>query len=125
MKRLLIASIVIAMAAPTFAQTRTQPQTRTTDPDATITESQKGGPCIERICAGRWWSANCHEASYAKRRRGAHTCASPLNLSFPVAQSLGLQSKEGDPRRKWRGCFRAARVGACHLLQMVDGVELL
>ena len=45
MKRLLIASIAIAMAAPAFAQsTRTQPQTRTTDPDSTITESQKGGP---------------------------------------------------------------------------------
>jgi hypothetical protein len=46
MKRLVIASIVLAMAAPAFAQsqTRTQPQTRTTDPDATITESQKGGP---------------------------------------------------------------------------------
>ena len=47
MKRLLIASIVIAMAAPAFAQTRTQPQTRTTDPDATITESQKGGPAAK------------------------------------------------------------------------------
>ena len=45
MKRLMIASIVLAMAVPAFAQsTRTQPQTRTTDPDATITESQKGGP---------------------------------------------------------------------------------
>ncbi len=48
MKRLLIASIVLAMAAPAFAQsTRTQPQTRTTDPDATITESQKGGPAAK------------------------------------------------------------------------------
>jgi hypothetical protein len=52
MKRLLIASIVIAMAAPTFAQTRTQPQTRTTDPDATITESQKGGPASKESAPG-------------------------------------------------------------------------
>jgi hypothetical protein len=46
MKRLLVASIVLAMAAPAFAQTRTQSQsqTRTSDPDSTITESQKGGP---------------------------------------------------------------------------------
>jgi hypothetical protein len=44
MKRLLIASIVLAMAGPAFAQTRTQPQTRTTDPDSTITEMQKGVP---------------------------------------------------------------------------------
>ena len=46
MKRLLVASIVLVMAAPTFAQcqTQTQSQTRTTDPDATITENQKGGP---------------------------------------------------------------------------------
>ena len=48
MKRLLIASIVIAVAAPAFAQTRTQPQTRTTDPDSTITESQKGGPASKK-----------------------------------------------------------------------------
>lgn len=47
MKRLLVASIVLAIAAPVFAQTRTQPQTRTTDPDATITESQKGGPAAK------------------------------------------------------------------------------
>ena len=52
MKRLLIASIVIAMAAPAFAQTRTQPQTRTTDPDSTITESQKGGPVFEELVPG-------------------------------------------------------------------------
>lgn len=46
MKRLLIASIVLAMAAPAFAesQTRTQSQTRTSDPDSTMTETQKGGP---------------------------------------------------------------------------------
>ena len=49
MKRLLIASMVLAMAAPAFAQaqTRTQPQTRTTDPDATINETQKGGPAAK------------------------------------------------------------------------------
>jgi hypothetical protein len=47
MKRLLIASIVLAMAAPAFSQTRTQPQTRTSDPDATITETQKGGPAAK------------------------------------------------------------------------------
>jgi len=44
MKRLLVASIVLAMAAPAFSQTRTQSQTRTSDPDSTITETQKGGP---------------------------------------------------------------------------------
>ena len=52
MKRLFIASIVVAMAAPAFAQTRTQPQTRTTDPDATITESQKGGPAAKESVPG-------------------------------------------------------------------------
>ena len=52
MKRLLITSIVIAMAAPAFAQTRAQPQTRTTDPDATITESQKGGPASKESAPG-------------------------------------------------------------------------
>ena len=51
MKRLMIASIVLAMAVPAFAQsTRTQPQTRTTDPDSTITESQKGGPASKELC---------------------------------------------------------------------------
>jgi hypothetical protein len=53
MKSLLIASIVITMAAPAFAQsTRTQPQTKTTDPDATITESQKGGPASKESVPG-------------------------------------------------------------------------
>ena len=53
MKRLLIASIMLAMAAPAFAQsTRTQPQTRTTDPDSTITESQKGGPASKESAPG-------------------------------------------------------------------------
>ena len=53
MKRLLIVSIVLAMAAPAFAQsTRTQPQTRTTDPDSTITESQKGGPASKESAPG-------------------------------------------------------------------------
>ena len=53
MKRLLIASILIAMTAPALAQTpRTQPQTRTTDPDATITESQKGGPASKESAPG-------------------------------------------------------------------------
>jgi hypothetical protein len=47
MKRLLVASIVLAMTVPAFAQTRTQSQTRTTDPDATITESQRGGPAAK------------------------------------------------------------------------------
>jgi hypothetical protein len=44
MKRLLVASIVLAMAAPAFAQSQTRSQTRTTDPDSTMTETQKGGP---------------------------------------------------------------------------------
>ena len=53
MKRLMIASIVLAMAVPAFAQsTRTQPQTRTTDPDSTITESQKGGPASKESVPG-------------------------------------------------------------------------
>ena len=52
MKRLLIASIVLAMSAPALAQTRTQSQTRTTDPDATITESQKGGPASKESVPG-------------------------------------------------------------------------
>ena len=90
MKRLMIASIVLAMAVPAFAQsTRTQPQTRTTDPDSTITESQKGGPASKEVCAGHWRSANCHETGHAKRRSDAHTCASPLNLSSPPAQGRG------------------------------------
>ncbi len=53
MKRLLVTSIVLAMAAPAFAQTRIQPQTRTTDPDATITESQKGGPASKESVPNR------------------------------------------------------------------------
>jgi hypothetical protein len=53
MKRLMIASIVLAMAVPAFAQsTRTQPQTRTTDPDSTITESRKGGPASKESVPG-------------------------------------------------------------------------
>src|SRR5690242_8005298 len=53
MKRLLLASIVLAMAAPAVAQpTRTPPQTRTTDPDATITESQKGEPAAKESVPG-------------------------------------------------------------------------
>jgi hypothetical protein len=53
MKRLMMASIVLAMAVPAFAQsTRTQPQTRTTDPDSTITESQKGGPASKESVPG-------------------------------------------------------------------------
>jgi hypothetical protein len=52
MKRLLMASIVLAMAGSAFAQTRTQPQTRTTDPDSTITESQKGGPASKESVPG-------------------------------------------------------------------------
>ena len=53
MKHLMTASIVLAMAVPAFAQsTRTQPQTRTTDPDSTITESQKGGPASKESVPG-------------------------------------------------------------------------
>ena len=53
MKRLMIASIVLAVAVPAFAQsTRPQPQTRTTDPDSTITESQKGGPASKESVPG-------------------------------------------------------------------------
>ena len=53
MKRLLIASIVLATATPALAQsTRTQPQTRTTDPDSTMTESQKGGPASKESAPG-------------------------------------------------------------------------
>jgi hypothetical protein len=39
MKSLLVASILIAVAAPSLAQT-----TRTTSPEGTMSESQKGGP---------------------------------------------------------------------------------
>jgi uncharacterized protein YdeI (BOF family) len=53
MKRLLIASIVLAVAAPALAQsTRTQPKTQTSDPDSTITESQKGGPASKESVPG-------------------------------------------------------------------------
>ena len=55
MKRLLIASIVLAMAAPAFAQSQTrptQPQTRTSDPDSTMTETQKGGPASKESVPG-------------------------------------------------------------------------
>ena len=41
----------------------------------------KGWPCVERVCAGHWRSANCHETGHAKRRSDAHTCASALNLA--------------------------------------------
>jgi hypothetical protein len=51
--KLLVASIVLAIATPAFAQTRTQPQTRTSDPDATITESQKGGPASKESMPNR------------------------------------------------------------------------
>jgi hypothetical protein len=44
MKRLLVASVVLAMTVPAFAQTRSQPQTKTNDGDSTMTETQKGGP---------------------------------------------------------------------------------
>jgi hypothetical protein len=44
MKHLLVASIVLAMAAPALAQSQTRSQTRTTDGDSTMTETQKGGP---------------------------------------------------------------------------------
>jgi hypothetical protein len=39
MKSLLVFSVLIALAAPSLAQT-----TRTTSPEGTMTESQKGGP---------------------------------------------------------------------------------
>jgi hypothetical protein len=55
MKRVLIASIVLAMAAPVFAQSQTrttQPQTRTSDPDSTMTEMQKGGPASKESTPG-------------------------------------------------------------------------
>jgi len=55
MKRLLIASIVLAMAGSAFAQSQTrptQPQTRTSDPDSTITEMQKGGPASKESTPG-------------------------------------------------------------------------
>jgi hypothetical protein len=48
MKRLLIASIVLAMAAPAFAQSRTQSQTKTSD----LTETQKGGPASKESKPG-------------------------------------------------------------------------
>ena len=44
MKRLLVASIVFALAAPAFAQSQTrttQPQTRTIDPDSTISWQER------------------------------------------------------------------------------------
>jgi hypothetical protein len=53
MKRLLIASIVLAVAAPAIAQTRAgQPQTKTTDGDSTMTETQKGGPASKESVPG-------------------------------------------------------------------------
>ena len=55
MKRLLIASIVLAMAGSAFAQSQTrptQPQTRTSDPDSTMTEMQKGGPASKESKPG-------------------------------------------------------------------------
>ena len=55
MKRLLIASIVLAMAGSAFAQSQTrptQPQTRTSDPDSTMTEMQKGGPASKKSTPG-------------------------------------------------------------------------
>jgi hypothetical protein len=54
MKRLLVASIVLAMAAPAFAQSRMQqqPQTKTSDPDSTMTETQKGGPASKESKPG-------------------------------------------------------------------------
>jgi hypothetical protein len=52
MKRLLVASIMLAMAAPAFSQTRTQSQTRTSDPDSTMTEMQKGGPASKESKPG-------------------------------------------------------------------------
>ena len=104
MKRLLIASIVLAMAAPAFAQsTRTQPQTRTTDPDSTITESQKGGPASKEFRAGRWWSADSHQAGHAKRCSDARTCASPLKLGFTKPASGGVDAD--------RRCKRIGRGG--------------
>jgi hypothetical protein len=39
MRSLVIASILVAMTVPALAQS-----TRTTDPDSTMTETQKGGP---------------------------------------------------------------------------------
>jgi hypothetical protein len=39
MRGLVVASILFAMTAPAFAQT-----TKTTSPEGTMTESQKGGP---------------------------------------------------------------------------------
>jgi hypothetical protein len=53
MKSLLVASIVLAMAGSALAQTRTQPQTRTSDPDSTMTEMQKGGPASKESTPGR------------------------------------------------------------------------
>ena len=52
MKRLLIASIVLAMAGSAFAQSQTrptQPQTRTSDPDSDNDRNAKGRPCLKRI----------------------------------------------------------------------------
>jgi hypothetical protein len=48
MKRILAVAIVLAVATPVLAQTQSQtssqPQTKTSEGDATMTESQKGGP---------------------------------------------------------------------------------
>ena len=89
MKRLLIASIVLAMAGSAFAQTRTQPQTRTTDPNSTITESAKGWPCIKRIRAGRWWSADSYQAGHAQRWSDAHARTSPMSEQRKSPGPLG------------------------------------
>jgi hypothetical protein len=89
MKRLMIASIVLAMAVPAFAQsTRTQPQNANHRSGFDNNQKPKGRPGVERVCAGHWRSADCHETGHAKRRSDAHTCASPLNLSSPPASPL-------------------------------------
>jgi hypothetical protein len=50
----------------------------------------KGWSCFERIRAERWWSAKRREASHAKRRNGAHTSTSPLNLGPPPRYGGGF-----------------------------------
>jgi len=54
----------------------------------------KGRPCFERNQAELWWSANGREAGHAKRRKGAHTSTSPLNLT-PVSLRLAFDGAGG------------------------------
>ena len=102
MKRLLIASIVLAMAAPALAQSQTrttQPQTRTSDPDLYNYRKPKRRPRLEKMNAGRWWSAERYQAGDAQRRRDAHACTSPIGER---GKSPGMSPCSKGPSRDLR-----------------------